>query len=209
MTSVVRDNEAFIRFIDNVILNKNFGSFSNVDLNTVVWYGLLMVRSKYCKNVDRPFPIRKFVIRNFDRFLEEVDRYNPDHITFNNIKIHSSCLALYVTLNPRNPIKAAECLSRELVKIAFNNDIDKMKKLDHIAYTCYHKSPQKCARAVIDIDLNCKNDYDYYKSLLENIIEYARDSLENGYFATVRTRGGLHIYVDLQKLEKKHFLFKS
>ena len=194
-----------------IIIDLNFGNLyekvNNID--ETVWFGILMARKKYIKNspdiyIPQTLPLQKYIIRDFSSFIKKLERTDFTKFTDKNgnyIPIES--LALYISLNPRDVRRAAKNLSKELIDVSFDNDINRMRRLDQIVYQCYHKAPLKCGRCVIDIDINYdRGDREIIElNVTDAVIRYCTAQFKsNGLKMIVKTRGGIHVYIDLTKM---------
>jgi len=163
------------------------------------YYVTLFARKKYLqalksdKSQLKRFTSKKEYLFDKVRQLEcAIGSYTQD-----GISIPQEALALYITINPRDLTKAGLNL---MVKIA---------QLTRDAQTYYNPHQEalsqiqtSCTRKIYyDLDID-END----ESKLDEILSNIKTNINEDCLKIIRTRGGVHCLVELQKIDGK---FKS
>ena len=184
---------------------------NNIGLDNLPFCLIFTARTKYLKdkskyNLKSNEQFYKSIIRSKDKFLKKLNERNLDTVfDRDGNKLPKECFAAYVTLNPRDPRKALFRLQKYLIDIAEREDIETAKRLDILAFKSYHTSPLKVDRAVIDFDVNDKND-ETIDTMLKSL-EPIKDTIH----AIIETHGGFHAYINLNKTtkEERKYLFQD
>jgi len=213
MKSLVYNETVVSRFLNEVLYNPQFGSafVKGLNLEELPFCLILVARTKYLENKDQydlksNTQFHKVIIRHKDKFMKKLYEKNLDMVLDRNGKqLPLECMSAYITLNPRDPRKALFALQKQLIDIAFRQDEREMKRLDIHAFISYHKSPLKISRTVIDFDAEEKNN-ETEKELLQLL-----KPIESIIHCIVETRGGYHVYIDLEKSVKsdKIYIFQK
>jgi len=213
MKTLVYDEKQVERFLDEILYNPNFGSADKkqIELENQVFCMCFTARTKYLDgresyNLKNNEQFYKAFIRHKDRFLRKLYERNLDTVFDRDGKqLPIECMAVYITINPRDTYQALFKLQKYCLDIAYRNDTATMKRLDSLAFKSYHTSPLKLDRVVIDFDITEKNPKS--ESRMLDLL----NPIANCLSCIVETRGGFHVYLDISKAEPhdKKYIFQD
>jgi hypothetical protein len=182
-----------------------------------VYYICLFGRHKYCPEFPNTrdsgqlarITSKKEDIKNKIRRMEcPVGCYVRD-----NIPAPQAALALYISLNPRSLIKANKEMLIELAKRFASGDVD-FNPIT-LATTCVHRSSGR--KFFIDFDFDdVQPSYALYPGArFDGVPSYVsyKDAIEQalpaGSYKILRTRGGFHLIVELEKAKVNKKFYPS
>ncbi|RJQ30297.1 hypothetical protein C4565_00500 [Candidatus Parcubacteria bacterium] len=177
---------------------KEFDKFVNFLPDLVqgeIYYLSLFARHKYCPIVSnlKDNQLARFV-SNKENMKEHVIRlecpiggYKRD-----GVDIPQEALALYIAPNPRSYIKANNYLLVELAKCISTGD-HKVSPLTLVKTALHHG----CSRKVFV-------DFDYDGIVHDAILPPIKYILPEGSYKILRTRGGFHLVITLDKITKEN-----
>lgn len=172
--------------------------------NQETYYCTLFARSKYSKAIKagdkqilKSFTSSKSRLINKIKQLEtKVGTYlTKERITGIDVPIPQEALALYISVNPRDIIKATKASLKEFVDLItseYNGYNPYKKVLTHIQQSCSRKLYSE-----FDFD---NVPFEYVKTESEKILN--KDCLNY-----VITRGGVHTLIDLSKVKNSENKF--
>lgn len=168
-----------------------------------IFYLTLLARSKYAQGIThissdkqqlRRFTSNKeFMFEKIKQLECELGSYRQKHNPIPN-----EALALYISLNPRDHFKAGKQLLIKLADLITKNYSG--WNLHQEAMSCLQQSCGKKIYMDFDIDIEGQIKKEYIESLQNEI-----DSKINcDCYKILRTRGGVHILVELAKIDPKY-----
>jgi len=219
---LIYNEEKLLQFLNRVLYNSSYGQCPN-NLENSVFCLAIVARTKYLgkeSDVDIKSNLQfyKAVIRSKDRLVRKIKQVNLDYVVDrNDTPIPPECMAVYVTLSPRDPLRAVKFMVSELTELMYktciayracfeSEELFETKRLDVLAFTAYHKHKIKTQRVVIDVDARGEKS-----TALEFITRKVMPVCTYGVHTIVETHSGYHVYVDLCKLDKhaKAYLFQE
>ena len=159
------------------------------------YYCTLFSRKKYCLNnelksdkqqLKRFTSSKQFLFEKIKQMECEIGTYHQD-----SVEIPQDSLAVYINPNPRDMIKAtAESLKRfaDLITSPYSNYNPHQEVLSQIQKSCSKK-------VFFDIDFD--------KVDLDDTREKVSLYLNEECLTYLKTRGGFHLLIDLNKIDKK------
>jgi hypothetical protein len=157
-----------------------------------VYYLSLFGRHKYCPTLSnkQDNQLNRFVSTKED-LVEKITRlecplggYKRD-----GENVPQESLAIYISLNPRNLVKANKNLLLELVKCCTDGEMSFNPV--SLINTAIHRAIGR--KVLIDFDYDGVNYTDYLPQI--------RGLLPEGSFRIMETRGGFHLFVILEKVQ--------
>lgn len=108
----------------------------------------------------------------------------------------SNTLAVYISLNPRDQVKALHKQYSTIMTMLLDGYLDQWtnKKFDNNFYTQLHSTPQ--CRILIELDIDTKD-----KKIINRLFEICPETKTNIFFA-IETHGGYHFVYYKNKLPK-------
>ena len=115
----------------------------------------------------------------------------------------SDCLAIYLTLNPRDQIKALNLFYNQTIDSIIEQNYDAIpKKFDSAFYTSLMNTPSK--KILIELDVDTKDKY-----ILNKMCDICPPIKDNIYFI-VETHGGYHIvYKKIDVQSSMQLIYKT
>lgn len=161
----------------------------------------LFARSKYCdliksdkQQLRRFTSDKKYLLNKIKQLETKLGTYSfQEKYTDNYIPIPQEALSLYITLNPRDMLKATKNSLIEFANLItndYNGYNPHQKVLSNIQTSCSHKYYME-----FDYD---KVDYEYVKLETEKYLD--KSSLNY-----LITRGGVHCLVELESVDNKKY----
>lgn len=175
--SIIQNEESllgFINFLPELRENERF-------------YLCLFARKKYCdflksdKSQLKRFCATKENMVEKIRHLEcKIGSYKQD-----GVEIPQEALALYISVNPRDLVKASYNTIRELA------DLLQKKNCFNPHQEALSQIQKSCSRKLYSVfDIDCGDNYEI---LIDEIIDFFEDTLCCHF---IRTRGGIHVLVE-------------
>jgi hypothetical protein len=186
------------KIINNETNLKQFIDFLPELKNHEMYYVSLFARKKYAPELlkDDKAQLKRFTSNKQFLFskIKQLECEIGSYIAKNNTPIPQESLALYISINPRDLIKATKNSLKEFVDILYEN------------YNGYN--PHQIVLS--NIQTSCTRKI-YFEFDFDNVdfIETLEQIKNNGKINTdclraVITRGGFHLLVELDKIEKQY-----
>ena len=162
------------------------------------YYCTLFARSKYSKLVKagdkqqiKSFTSSKPRLLNKIKQLEtKVGTYlNSDNITVEDVAIPQEALAFYISINPRDFIKATRESLIEFARLVTSN------------YNGYNPHKKVLSHIQQSFSRKVYTEFDFDKVPYEYVKEEAEKVLSKDCLNYMITRGGVHVLVDLKKVD--------
>lgn len=156
---------------------------------------LLLCRKKYLVNGD-DIPnnfVLKRSLANKENLLNKIKQMETALGTYqyNGIDIPNSALTVHITMNPRCQKSASKAMSIELLNNAYNGNFANIHTL---SLNCIQKSKSKSNYKIFDFD----------GVALDVIREKVCKFVNSEAVSFVKTRGGVHVCIKLDKVDTKY-----
>ena len=156
-----------------------------------------MARKKYCNEVERiksdKFQLKRFTSKT-EHLLDKIEKLEVRKGLYKigENEVPENSLALYISLNPCSIKKATISLTKSLIDIITSGDYT---NLEQLALSSIHKSKSRVIFVDADIDTP---DIFYNKVEFHN--NYVKNKLPIDCYNVLKTKGGYHIHVNVNKV---------
>lgn len=161
------------------------------------FYICLFARKKYLLNsfLTNDKSQLKRVCASKDRIFQKIKQMECEigNYTHNDNPIPNEALALYITPNTRDLVKAGLNMMKEIAQKTIDGVIYNPHSL---AMNCIQNSCTN--KKYFDIDIDYVSDI-YYDELVKSTI---KNHLNEDCLTFIKTRGGIHCLVELSKIDK-------
>jgi hypothetical protein len=170
------------------------------------FYLCLFARNKYVRDTPEYFAhiksdkaqIKRFIVNRKQDIYNKVKQLEVEigaYTTKDNLPVPQQALALYITVNPRNQLKAARLMleiSADLIiksNTGFNIATEALSAIQKSIGTKHY----------YDVDIDLKD-----KSEIKFVIDEIYDYVNKDAITLIETRGGLHALIELSKIKEQH-----
>lgn len=181
---LIRDEDELVNFL-NILPENN---------NNEKYLIALLYRGKYETPKHNRTLCVKRIVTNKSNILPKIRQLECPigSYTYKDNPIKQDTLAVYITPNPRDMVKAC----KNTVSLIMKDICETNPKFPNpytVSLTAIHNSPAK--KVFVDFDIDSKDDYNSLYTL-------AKDNLGLGNFYMIETNGGYHILADLRKKDQ-------
>lgn len=189
---IIQDEQLLDDYIDNFLLELQQGE---------AFMLILFSRKKYVNSSlglksDKE-QLKRVVCTSKNRIKQKIRQMEIEigNYLHDNILVPQESLALYITPNPRDLIKAGKNTCKELMELIFKGD--KHFNPSSIALSNIQSSSSRKEWMIFDIDIK---SIPSYSSVLKVIIQNSCGDYCN--FKIIETFGGYHLYIKLDTIEE-------
>ncbi len=182
------------KIIQNEEMLKEFINWLPELQKNELFYVTLLARNKYSKEIKGDRASLKRFTSDKEMLLKKIKQLESEEGSYfqGDIKVPQEALALYIHPNPRDIEKATK------------NSLIKFAQLITQKYNGYN--PHQIVLSEIQKSSGKKKyiDFDFDKVDLDSTLEKIERFINLDALTILVTRGGFHILVELQKIEKKY-----
>lgn len=164
--------------------------------NDECYYVCLFARSKYAKEyglssdkqqLKRFTTSKEYLIEKLEQLEIQLDRYYQKHSP-----IPQQALAVYITPNPRSYVKATKESLKKFVDLITNE------------YNGYNPHQEVLSQIQVACGTKKYFDLDFDNTTIEEMKPMIDGKINEDCLTYVQTRGGFHLLVELEKIEKQY-----
>lgn len=164
--------------------------------NGECYYVCLFARSKYAKEyglssdkqqLKRFTTSKEYLIEKLEQLEIQLDRYYQKHSP-----IPQQALAVYITPNPRSYVKATKESLKKFVDLITNE------------YNGYNPHQEVLSQIQVACGTKKYFDLDFDNTTIEEMKPMIDGKINEDCLTYVQTRGGFHLLVELEKIEKQY-----
>lgn len=184
--TIIQDKKALLEFIEWLPELEPHTKF----------YSCLLARSKYAVttklgkdkiSLRRFTSDKRFLYRKISQLEVPVGSYTLDDLTINQ-----ECLALYITPNPRDLIKATK------------QSLKKFADLITQDYNGYNPHSEVLSAIQTSCGIKKYYDFDYDSVKIDDVKDEIESFINKDCLTYVETRGGFHLLVELGGIDSSH-----
>lgn len=159
-----------------------------------MYYVSLLGRNKYCKDLKTSKAQLKRFTSNKEYLFDKIKQLEVEvgSYKFDKIAVPQESLALYISPNPRDLIKA----TKKSLKVLLDKVLEE--------YNGYN--PHQIVMSSIQESSSKRRymDFDYDNVDIDNLVVEIKKILNFDAVKILKTRGGCHVLVDIKKISPKH-----
>lgn len=164
--------------------------------NDECYYVCLFARSKYAKEyglssdkqqLKRFTTSKEYLIEKLEQLEIQLDRYYQKHSP-----IPQQALAVYITPNPRSYVKATKESLKKFADLITNE------------YNGYNPHQEVLSQIQVACGTKKYFDLDFDNTTIEEMKPMIDGKINEDCLTYVQTRGGFHLLVELEKIEKQY-----
>lgn len=164
--------------------------------NGECYYVCLFARSKYAKEyglssdkqqLKRFTTSKEYLIEKLEQLEIQLDRYHQKHSP-----IPQQALAVYITPNPRSYVKATKESLKKFADLITNE------------YNGYNPHQEVLSQIQVACGTKKYFDLDFDNTTIEEMKPMIDSKINEDCLTYVQTRGGFHLLVELEKIEKQY-----
>lgn len=164
--------------------------------NDECYYVCLFARSKYAKEyglssdkqqLKRFTTSKEYLIEKLEQLEIQLDRYYQKHSP-----IPQQALAVYITPNPRSYVKATKESLKKFADLITNE------------YNGYNPHQEVLSQIQVACGTKKYFDLDFDNTTIEEMKPIIDGKINEDCLTYVQTRGGFHLLVELEKIEKQY-----
>jgi len=159
------------------------------------YYLSLLARNKYNKNLPKDKIQLKRVTSNKEMMFDKVKQMECElgSYQYKGHTIPENTICLYITPNPRSQTKAAKKLVKTLLDLVLND------------YNGYNIQAEALSALQVSSSRTVYMDFDFDHISIDEIKPMLNGIINKEAITFVKTYGGFHLLVEVQKISKEYF----
>lgn len=159
------------------------------------YYLSLLARNKYNKNLPKDKIQLKRVTSNKEMMFSKIKQMECQlgSYQYKGLPIPEDTICLYITPNPRSQTKAAKKLVKNLLDLVLSD------------YNGYNIQAEALSAIQISPSRTVYMDFDFDNIEIEDIKPLLRGIINEDAVTFVKTYGGFHLLVEVEKIAKEYF----